>query len=200
MDQGMLSQVQSRAFPNARGRNMTRSSPMLDYISLRDHSVMRRLNRWHAPRWVRVWMLCATRGGDGWLWYTLGVILLLFGGDMRFRAVAAGVLAAGTGIAIFLHLKRMFRRRRPNTFEPHCWATLLPPDQFSFPSGHTITAFAVAVSLASFYPDLAVGLLFCAFSIAASRVLLGMHFLSDVLAGAAIGTLLAMAAARIMGL
>ncbi len=76
-------------------------------------------------------------------------------------------------------------------FEPHCWATLLPPDQFSFPSGHTITAFAVAVSLSRFYPDLAIGLLFCAVSVAASRILLGMHFLSDVLAGAAIGSLLA---------
>jgi undecaprenyl-diphosphatase len=171
---------------------------MLSFISHRDHSVMQRVNQWYAPRWVRVWMLCATRGGDGWLWYSLGVIILLFGGDMRFRAVAAGALAAGSGIAIFLQLKRLFRRRRPCMFAPHCWATLLPPDQFSFPSGHTITAFAVAVSLASFYPDLAVGLIFCAFSIGASRVLLGMHFLSDVLAGAAIGCLLAVAATRIV--
>jgi undecaprenyl-diphosphatase len=42
-----------------------------------------------------------------------------------------------------------------------------------------------------FYPSLAIGLLFCAISVAASRILLGMHFLSDVLAGAAIGTMLA---------
>jgi undecaprenyl-diphosphatase len=70
----------------------------------------------------------------------------------------------------------------------------LPPDQFSFPSGHTITAFAVVISLSHFYPDLTAGLLFCAVSVAASRILLGMHFLSDVVAGAAIGTLLARAA------
>jgi undecaprenyl-diphosphatase len=68
---------------------------------------------------------------------------------------------------------------------------LLPPDRFSFPSGHTITAFAVALSLAGFYPSLLVGLLFCASSIAVSRILLGMHFLSDVLAGALIGSGLA---------
>ena len=171
---------------------------MLTYISHRDHSLMRRVNRWYAPRWIRVWMLCATRGGDGWLWYSLGLMLLLFGGDFRFLAVGCGALAAGSGIAVFLRLKRIFRRRRPCVFEPHCWATLLPPDQFSFPSGHTITAFAVAVSLARFYPDLAIGLLFCALSVAASRILLGMHFLSDVVAGAAIGTLLAFAVTAVV--
>ena len=47
------------------------------------------------------------------------------------------------------------------------------------------------MSLSRYYPQLAVGLLFCALSVAASRILLGMHFLSDVMAGAAIGTLLA---------
>ncbi len=88
--------------------------------------------------------------------------------------------------------------RRPCAFEPHCWAQLLPPDQFSFPSGHTITAFAVALSLSLFYPSLMIGLLFCAVSVAASRILLGMHFLSDVLAGAAIGTSLAFAAAWLL--
>ena|ERR1051325_678679 len=164
---------------------------MLKFITARDHTLMRRLNRWHAPRWVRIWMLLATRGGDGWLWGALGVAILLFGGDHRFRAIGSGLLAVASGIAIFLTLKKAAHRRRPSCFEPHCWATLLPPDQFSFPSGHTITAFAVAVSLSHYYPDLTAGLLFCALSVAASRILLGMHFLSDVIAGAAIGALLA---------
>lgn len=168
---------------------------MLTFLAHRDHNLMRRINRWPAPRWVRLWMLCATRGGDGWLWYGMGVVILLFGDGSRFVAVGAAALAAGVGIALFLRLKKLTGRKRPCAIEPHCWATLLPPDQFSFPSGHTITAFAVAVSLSQFYPTLAVGLLFCAISVAASRLLLGMHFLSDVLAGAAIGTLLAFGSA-----
>ena len=53
-----------------------------------------------------------------------------------------------------------------------------------------MTAFAVAVPMALFYPNLTIGLFFCALSIATSRILLGMHFLSDVLAGALIGTAL----------
>ena len=177
---------------------MTLPGAMLDYISCRDHKLMRRVNRWPAPRWIRLWALCATRGGDGWLWYGMGVVILLFGGPMRFQAVGAAAMAAALGIVIFLNLKKTANRKRPCAFEPHCWAKLLPPDQFSFPSGHTITAFAVALSLSRWNPDLAVGLLFCAVSIAASRILLGMHFLSDVLAGAAIGAILAYAATSIV--
>ena len=163
----------------------------LTFISDRDHTLMRRVHRWHAPRWIRVWMLAATRGGDGWLWCAIGMAILLAGGGRRFLAVGAAALAATAGIAAFLSLKKATGRQRPCALEPHCWATLLPPDRFSFPSGHTITAFAVAVSLSLFYPELAAGLFFCALSVAASRILLGMHFLSDVVAGAAIGTALA---------
>src|ERR1035441_11128921 len=79
---------------------------MLRYIARRDHGLMHRVHRWHAPRWIRVWMLCATRGGDGWLWYAMGVIVLSFGGAARVRAVGAAALAAGTGIALFLQLKK----------------------------------------------------------------------------------------------
>jgi undecaprenyl-diphosphatase len=175
-----------------RFRSGTTESPrgLLDFIATGDHRLMRRVNGWRAPRWIRLWMICATRGGDGWLWYAMSLILLLFGGAHRFAAVGAAGLATGTGIGLFLWLKRAFHRRRPCTLEPHCWATLLPPDQFSFPSGHSITAFAMTLALGSFYPQIMMGLLFCAVSIAISRILLGMHFLSDVIVGSAIGACL----------
>jgi undecaprenyl-diphosphatase len=171
---------------------------MRHLIEAGDHRIMQRVHHWNAPRWIRLWMICATRGGDGWLWYTLSFVLMLAGGGERFRAVGAAALAATLGVLVFLALKRATGRRRPCHLEPHCWATLLPPDQFSFPSGHTITAFAFAVPLANFYPQLGVGLYFCAASIAASRVLLGMHFLSDVLAGALIGSGLGYAALNLL--
>jgi undecaprenyl-diphosphatase len=179
---------------------VTIANAMLSFITHRDHKLMQRLNRWPAPRWIRVWMMVATRGGDGWLWYAMGAMILLFGGEMRFRAAAAAGLAELIGVALFLRLKKSANRKRPCVYEQHCWATLLPPDQFSFPSGHTITAFAIAVSLIQFYPSLTAGLLFCAVSIALSRIVLGMHFLSDVLAGMLIGTGLALAVSHLVRL
>ena len=170
----------------------------ISIASTPDYRLMRRINRWRAPRWVRWWAIAATRAGDGWLWGVLGLLLLASGDNHRFPAVGAAALAAAMGIVIFRRLKQAVGRRRPCVVEPHCWAELLPPDQFSFPSGHSITAFAVAVSLGGFYPALEPGLLFCAASIALSRILLGMHFLSDVLAGSAVGALLGYAAVALV--
>lgn len=172
---------------------------MREYIASRDHRIMLRVNQWSAPRWIRVWMICATRGGDGWLWYIMTIAVLLFGDGQKYVAVAASGMAVLTGVFIFLVAKRMTGRKRPCAIQPHCWATLLPPDQFSFPSGHTITAFAVALSLGLFYPSLMIGLLFCAVSIAVSRILLGMHFLSDVVVGAGVGSVLGCLAFYIYG-
>ncbi len=187
--------IQERVSIRAEAQALPQNA-VLNWIAARDLRLMRRIHRWRAPRWVRLWMLCATRGGDGWLWYTLGLVFAMFGGAERLAALASAGLASGSGIGLFLALKRLTGRRRPCAIEPHCWATLLPPDQFSFPSGHTITAFSVSLSLGAFYPALLIGLVFCALSVAVSRILLGMHFLSDVIAGAVLGSGLAVAAVR----
>ncbi len=160
---------------------------MFRFIATRDHSVMRRANNWHAPLWVRMWAIGSTRAGDGWIWAAAGLVALIFGGPERFEAIAAAGIAAASSILLFRGLKKLGGRKRPCEIEPHCWATLLPPDRFSFPSGHTMTAFAVTVAFSQFYPSFEFGLIFCALCIAVSRILLGMHFLSDVVVGATLG-------------
>jgi len=161
---------------------------MRNLIIRRDYSLMHLANNWDAPRWIQLYALGSTRGGDGWLWFAFGLLILLFGGTDRYAAVGGAGLAGLLSVGAFVWLKRFTGRKRPCYIEPHCWAKLLPPDQFSFPSGHTMTAFAVCVSLSLSFPALSVGLFFCALSVAISRILLGMHFLSDVLVGALIGT------------
>jgi undecaprenyl-diphosphatase len=166
---------------------MTVTRSVWGFIEQRDYRLMRRMNRWRAPRWIRYWMVAATRMGDGWLWYGLGAMLLAYGGPQRFAAVGAAGSAAIVGVLVFKGLKRLSQRPRPCQLEPHCWSRVLPPDKFSFPSGHTMTAFSIALVVSYFYPPLEGTLFFVAFSIAVSRIVLGMHFLSDVLAGIVLG-------------
>lgn len=172
---------------------MTVAKAVWQQIQSNDYRLMRRVHRWRAPRWFRIAMIVATRGGDGWLWYAFGVILLLAGGEHRFAAIGAAGTSAVAGIFIFRALKHSSRRKRPCEIEPHCWASILPPDKYSFPSGHAITAFAVAISVGLFYPYLQPCLILAALLIAASRIALGMHFLSDVVAGIALGMALGVA-------
>jgi len=173
---------------------MTVTRAVWGYIDSRDRRLMRRVHRWKPPRWFRILMISSTRCGDGWLWYALGVILLAFGGPRGLTAVVAAGVAAVVGILLFKLLKRVSHRPRPCQLEPHCWSRVLPPDQFSFPSGHSITAFTIAVCVGLFYPQLQDALLLVAACIAVSRVILGMHFLSDVIAGSAIGAAMGFAA------
>src|ERR1051326_4613632 len=119
---------------------------VLGFLASQDLRVMRRVQRWRPPRWVRWWMIAATRGGDGWLWDGQGAILLLRGGPDRFPAALAAALACGSGILLFQILKRGIGRQRPSVLARHDWVRLLPPDEFSLPSGRTIPAFGFAIA------------------------------------------------------
>ena len=169
---------------------MTIARTLWGYIDRRDKRLMQRMNHWNAPRWIRFLILSLTRMGDGWLWYALGIILAAYGGPQRFSAVGAAGVAAIASIFVFKILKMLSQRPRPCQLEPHCWSQVLPPDKFSFPSGHTMTAFSISIVLIYFYPLLSAPLLLLSVSIGVSRIVLGMHYLSDVLAGGILGVAL----------
>jgi undecaprenyl-diphosphatase len=166
---------------------MTTKRAVWNFIEVRDHRVMRRVHRWRAPRWLRVWMVWSTRLGDGWIWYSVALALFFFGGGMRYTALAASFTAVVAAAVLFKIIKKTSKRKRPCHLEAHCWSRVLPPDQFSFPSAHSMCAFAIAVPLCFIYPDLQGPLLVLSGSIAVSRVILGMHFVSDVIVGSVLG-------------
>jgi undecaprenyl-diphosphatase len=149
---------------------------------------MRRLFRLRRIPWLTWLMRAATRLGDWPLWVVTGACLLATG-ERRCQATAlAAALAIGASVLLFKAVKNLVGRPRP--FERWQGLTsLVPvPDKFSFPSGHTMTAFAVWAVLAEGVLFLGPGFLVMACLIGCSRVFLGMHYPTDVLVGALLGS------------
>lgn len=122
--------------------------------------------------------------GNGVFWYAL-MLALLMQGMVTPVVHMIGVGAIGT--AIYSALKRGTSRPRPFKVVPAISAGAAPLDAFSFPSGHTLHAVAFTVVVTGYYPLLFVPLAAFATLVAASRVILGLHYPSDVLAGALLG-------------
>jgi undecaprenyl-diphosphatase len=166
---------------------------MLGYVVASDCRLSDRMLDWTPPRWFRIWMLSATRLGDGWLWLS-ALVVLAAGGSECQRALAAAAVAAVLANIVLVLVKGRVRRPRPCDVirhrSPQATLRYLPSDRYSFPSGHSLNAFALGSVLALFFPALGAPLLFVAANVAASRVVLGRHFLSDVLAGSALGALI----------
>jgi undecaprenyl-diphosphatase len=129
----------------------------------------------------------ASRLGDGVMWYCLIGAIAVLGG--RHGALVALQMAVSglSGLLLYRWLKHRLVRERP--FITHASIKLAgrPLDRFSFPSGHTLHAVAFTVIACAGFPWLAVLLVPAAALIALSRVVLGLHYPSDVLAGALIG-------------
>jgi undecaprenyl-diphosphatase len=164
---------------------------LLTFVNESDFRVNHRLVGWRPPRWFRLWMITATRLGDGWLWLITG-LLLVTGGGHGLDVLGTAAMAAAVANGLLVLLKRRFRRPRPCEREPnpHFASAYRPQfrgDAFSFPSGHSMNAFAVGTVVALAFPSLAPLALLVAASVAASRVFLGLHFLTDVVVGAALG-------------
>jgi undecaprenyl-diphosphatase len=150
-----------------------------------------RVNRWGARRAITRFFGAISRLGDGMFWYALMIAIAVFGG-VQGRMVAlqmalTGLVAAG----LYRGLKRWTRRPRPFRTHEEIVALVMPLDEFSFPSGHTLHAVTFSVIALAYFPLLAPLLIPFTLLVAASRVVLGLHYPSDVLAATMIGSCLA---------
>ena len=132
-----------------------------------------------------------SRLGDGVFWYALMLALLAQGGATAAPAVLHMVAVGVVSAFIYRALKRRTSRPRPYEIVPAVAAGTAPLDAYSFPSGHTLHAVAFTLVAAGHYPALAAPLALFAALVALSRVVLGLHYPSDVLAGALIGCAIA---------
>lgn len=138
----------------------------------------------------------ASRLGDGVLWYSLMAGLAVFHGSAGRTAALQCAVAGLTGLLLYRALKGVLVRERPFITHRAVVCAGRPLDRFSFPSGHTLHAVSFTLIIVSALPVAAFVLVPVALLIAMSRVVLGLHYPSDVLAGALLGVAVAQATLR----
>jgi len=132
-----------------------------------------------------------SKTADGLPYAFLALLLWLVDPGNGGKLAAAMALAFVLERPLYLVLKNSLKRYRPPESIPGFRSVITASDRFSFPSGHTSGAFLTATLLATFYPAVAVPAFAWATLVGASRVILGVHFPTDTLAGASMGALMA---------
>lgn len=167
-----------------------RRSPQLERSLSLEAALCVRVNQWCLRQSTRIFFSVISRLGDGVIWYALMASLVLVDG-LHGLAVSAQIAGTGViGLTLYRLLKRWTRRPRPFASHGRIQAWVAPLDEYSFPSGHTLHAVAFTVVALAYYPILGWVLIPLTTSIAISRVVLGLHYPSDVLAATAIGAAL----------
>jgi len=133
--------------------------------------------------------VAATYLGDGYLWGGLALLLMLQGErDRRYVLIGLGITIIN--VVIYTLIKLYFKRERPIPFPVPLRSRTL--ERYSFPSGHAAVSFGVALMVSRFYPFLwaQIGAYLVAAFIGLSRIYVREHYPSDVIVGAALGTLI----------
>lgn len=151
-----------------------------------EQSACLRLNRASRHGATRRLFTSVSRLGDGVFWYLL--MLAFAVGSQRGALVALQMaVAALCGLALYGQLKHRLVRERPYVSHACIELGTAPLDRYSFPSGHTLHAVCFTTIAVTHVPQLALVLLPFSVLVAASRVVLGLHYPTDVAAGALLG-------------
>ena len=143
------------------------------------------------PGLLRTLAVFFSHSGDSWFW-GLGLILLWWRGDSFWKQWALILFAGIAALAVIvMTVKFTVRRRRP---EGEWGGIYRNTDPHSFPSGHAARAFLLAVLALGLSP-LWFGLLLLVWAplVSLARVAMGVHYLSDVLAGMGLGVAMGIA-------
>lgn len=144
-------------------------------------------NRINHLRPVSLFFALISRLGDGVFWYVLMLLLPVFYGLGAIQVSLHMAIVSVIGLGLYKWLKLSTVRVRPYRFNENILQNVAALDQFSFPSGHTLHAVSFSAVLLNYYPEWAILVIPFAALVALSRVILGLHYPSDVLIGALLG-------------
>lgn len=122
----------------------------------------------------------------------LALVLLLLDPAVGRAFLTAAAVAFSIELPIYKIVKQTVKRDRPCEILPGVQGRVKPGDRFSFPSGHTAASFLVATLLGHSYPLLYPLAGAWALAVGLSRIYLGVHYPTDVMAGMCLGTLSAL--------
>ncbi len=166
---------------------MPRLDGTLERLQRLDARLCERTNRWLHVRMLLRLFRAVSWLGNGIFWYALMLAMLLRAPRDAALPVLHMVFVGMVCTAAYKMLKTRTLRPRPYQSLLQVQAGAAPLDTFSFPSGHTLHAVAFTLVALEYWPGLAPLLVTFTLLTAASRVALGLHYPSDVLAGAALG-------------
>lgn len=145
------------------------------------------LNHWSTNPYICRFFKRISRLGDGIFWYTMLALVWIMNGLNYYVQVVYLLLGSSVGTLIYKVLKRHTVRPRPYQVHQVIILGERPLDHFSFPSGHTLHAVMVSTVLGTIEPVLLILMLPFTLLVALSRMILGLHYPTDVIVGASIG-------------
>jgi undecaprenyl-diphosphatase len=172
---------------------------VVDYLDQFELNVCLRVNALSRRELVRRFFSVVSWLGDYPAWLLLGVAVAVRQDVDALDFVAVAVATGLAGVLIYKALKERLVRERPFVTHGEIVCGTAPLDRYSFPSGHTLHAVSLTILYGAFEPAMLLFMGPFALLVAASRIVLGLHYPSDVIAGAVIGAMLGTSAVALTG-
>lgn len=164
---------------------------MVDYFDELELGVCLRINALSRRVGLRRLFTAVSRLGDWSAYAIVGIACAALLQEAAAAFLLQSILTATVGVAIYNALKNRLVRERPYITHHGIVAAAAPLDRYSFPSGHTLHAVSFAILYSAHVPVVVWIMAPFAVLVAASRIVLGLHYPSDVVVGAVLGALLA---------